>query len=87
MPSRVILSSNGKYYLTTGDIIKNIPCQIVRVRFIVYRRLIAPLKNFYLHVHVYGDVTTAGEGLQNLSLCSALRAFEQGGVFIVPHLL
>jgi hypothetical protein len=29
----------------------------------------------------------AGEGLQNLSLCSALRAFEQGGIFIVPHLL
>jgi hypothetical protein len=29
----------------------------------------------------------AGEGLQNLGLCSALRAFEQGGIFIVPHLL
>jgi hypothetical protein len=28
-----------------------------------------------------------GEGLQNLGLCSALRAFEQGGIFIVPHLL
>jgi hypothetical protein len=26
--------------------------------------------------HLYGDVTIAGEGLQNLSLCSALRAFE-----------
>jgi hypothetical protein len=38
-------------------------------------------------VHVYGDVTNAGEGLQNLGLCSALRAFEQGGIFIVPHLL
>jgi hypothetical protein len=25
--------------------------------------------------------------LQNLGLCSALRAFEQGGIFIVPHLL
>jgi hypothetical protein len=25
--------------------------------------------------------------LQNLGLCSALRAFEQGGVIIVPHLL
>jgi hypothetical protein len=35
----------------------------------------------------YGDVTIAGEGLQNLGLCSALRAFEQGGIFIVPHLL
>jgi hypothetical protein len=37
--------------------------------------------------HLYGDVTIAGEGLQNLGQCSALRAFEQGGIFIVPHLL
>jgi hypothetical protein len=44
----------------------------------------APLKIcFYL----YGGVTIAGEGLQNLGLCMALRAFEQGGIFIVPHLL
>jgi hypothetical protein len=33
------------------------------------------------------DFTIAGEGLQNLGLCSALRAFEEGGIFIVPHLL
>jgi hypothetical protein len=37
--------------------------------------------------HLYGDVTIAGEWLQNLSLCSALGAFEQEGIFIVPHLL
>jgi hypothetical protein len=37
--------------------------------------------------HLYGYVTIAGEGLQNLGLCSALRAIEQGGIFIVPHLL
>jgi hypothetical protein len=37
--------------------------------------------------HLYGDVTIAGEGLQNLGLCLALRKFEQGGIFIVPHLL
>jgi hypothetical protein len=37
--------------------------------------------------HSYGDVAIAGEGLQNLGLSSALRAFEQGGIFIVPHLL
>jgi hypothetical protein len=37
--------------------------------------------------HLYGDVTIACEGLQNLGLCSALRAFEQGGISIVPHLL
>jgi hypothetical protein len=35
---------------------------------------------------LYGDVTIAGEGLQNLGLCSALRAFVQGGIFIMPHL-
>jgi hypothetical protein len=38
-------------------------------------------------IYLYGDVIIAGEGLQNLGLCSALRAFEQGGIFIVPHLL
>jgi hypothetical protein len=37
--------------------------------------------------HLYGDVTIASEGLQNLGLFSALRAFDQGGIFIVPHLL
>jgi hypothetical protein len=37
--------------------------------------------------NLYEDVTIAGEGLQNLGVCSALRAFEQGGIFIVPHLL
>jgi hypothetical protein len=31
--------------------------------------------------------TTTSEGLQNLGLCSTLRAFEQGGIFIVPYLL
>jgi hypothetical protein len=28
-------------------------------------------------VHLYGDVTITGEGLQNLGLCSALRALER----------
>jgi hypothetical protein len=37
--------------------------------------------------HLYGDVTIAGEGLNNLGLCSELRAFEQGGIFIVRHIL
>jgi hypothetical protein len=37
--------------------------------------------------HLYGDVTIAGEGLQNLGLCSAPWAFEQGGIFIVPYQL
>jgi hypothetical protein len=35
---------------------------------------------------LYGDVIIAGEGLQNLGQCSAMRAFEHGGIFIVPHL-
>jgi hypothetical protein len=42
-----------------------------------------PAREFFTH----RDITIAGEGLQNLNLCSALTAFEQGGVFIVPHLL
>jgi hypothetical protein len=38
--------------------------------------------------HLYGDVTITGfKGLQNLGVCSALRAFEQGVIFIVPLLL
>jgi hypothetical protein len=32
-------------------------------------------------------ITIGGEWLQNLGLCSALMAFEQEGVVIVPHLL
>jgi hypothetical protein len=32
-------------------------------------------------------VTIAGDWAANLGLCSALGAFEQGGIFIVPHLL
>jgi hypothetical protein len=37
--------------------------------------------------HLYGDVTITGDGLQNLGRCLTLRAFEQGGIFIIPHLL
>jgi hypothetical protein len=43
-----------------------------------YLLFYVPLKNFSL--------TITGEG-PNLGLCSALRAFEVGGIFIVPHLL
>jgi hypothetical protein len=31
--------------------------------------------------HLHRDVTIAGEGLQNLGLCSSLRTFEQEGMF------
>jgi hypothetical protein len=37
--------------------------------------------------HLYGGVTITSEELQNLDLCSALRAFEQRRIFIVSHLL
>jgi hypothetical protein len=37
--------------------------------------------------HLYGEVTIASEGLQNFGLSSTLKAFEQEGIFIVPHLL
>jgi hypothetical protein len=37
--------------------------------------------------HLYRDFIFAGEGLQNLGLCAVLGAFEQGGIFIVLHLL
>jgi hypothetical protein len=32
--------------------------------------------------HLYGEVTITGEGIQNLGLCSALRAFEQEEIFM-----
>jgi hypothetical protein len=38
-------------------------------------------------VFTYMHVPIAGERLQYLGLCSALRAFEQGGIFIVSYLL
>jgi hypothetical protein len=57
------------------------------LRYTVKRLIIDGFTSRSRIFHLYGDVTIAGEGLQNLDLCSALRAFEQGGIFIVPHLL
>ena len=42
-----------------------------------------PLKLF----HLYGQVSISGERLQNQGLSSAVTSFEQGKIFIVPHLL
>ena len=42
-----------------------------------------PLKIF----HLYGAVIISGEWLQNRGLSSTVTAFEQEGIFIVPHLL
>jgi hypothetical protein len=48
--------------------------------------VLRPPQEFF--TYKYGDVTIAGEGLQNLGQCSALRAFEQGGVYrALPHVL
>jgi hypothetical protein len=46
--------------------------------------LYVPLMNLSL---INGNVTFAGEELQNFGLCLAPRAFEQRGIFIVSHLL
>ena len=48
-----------------------------------YLQFYVLLKNISL---IWRRHHNTGEGLQNLSLYSALRAFKQGGVFIVPHL-
>jgi hypothetical protein len=44
-------------------------------------RLLVPHSDDSSSVTLYGVIT--GEVLQNVGLCSALRAFEQGGIFIV----
>ena len=48
-----------------------------------YLRFYVPLKNISLIWRRHHCRWRAA----NLGLCSALRAFEQGGIFIVPHLL
>jgi hypothetical protein len=50
-----------------------------------YFRVLRPAQEYFSYMD--RDFTIADEGLQNLGLCSALRAFEQRGIFIVPHLL
>jgi hypothetical protein len=51
-------------------------------RLIIY--VLRPAQEFFTYMETS---LFAGEGLENLGLSSALRAFEQGGIFIVPHLL
>jgi hypothetical protein len=48
-----------------------------------YLRFYVPLKNISLIWRRHHCC----EGLQNLGLCSTLKAFEHGGIFFVPHLL
>jgi hypothetical protein len=42
------------------------------------------MSNFFSYLVA---VTIVGDRSANLGLCSALRAFEQGRIFIMPHLL
>jgi hypothetical protein len=74
-----MLVENKQLNCMTNGIISILPLSTSPI----YLRFYVPLKNF----HLYGDITITGEGLQKFGLCSALRAFEQGGIFIVPHLL
>jgi hypothetical protein len=46
--------------------------------------VLLPAQEFFTQME---NVTTAGKELQNVGLCSALRAFKQGEIFIVSHLL
>jgi hypothetical protein len=62
---------------------KRNPCSTVGFDWLIIYGFTSRLRIF----HLYGDVTIAGERLQNLGLCLALRAFVQGGIFIVPNLL
>jgi hypothetical protein len=41
----------------------------------------------YIISHFCGGIIIIFERLQNLGFCSALRAFELGEIFIVPHQL
>jgi hypothetical protein len=50
----------------------------------IYLRFYVPLKGYFTYIETS---PLPVKGCKNLSLCSALRAFEQGGIFIVPHLL
>ena len=48
------------------------------------------INHFTAHSRIfdsYLDVTIAGEGAANFGLYSALRVFEHGRIFIVPHML
>jgi hypothetical protein len=46
-----------------------------------------PAQEYYTYMYMETSPFNTSEGLQNLGLCSTLRAFEQGGIFFVPHLL
>jgi hypothetical protein len=82
--SNVYFSLSLKIHLT--DILKVLKSvnKYVCKRMIDYLLYFTSRARFF---HLYGDVIITDEGLQNSGLWSALRAFEQGGIFIVQHLL
>jgi hypothetical protein len=47
--------------------------------------VLRPAQEFFTSI----EMSPLPEGLQNLGIaqCSVLRAFEQGGIFIMPHML
>jgi hypothetical protein len=61
---------------------KHFPETIYRLWFCLLIHYFKPRQRIF---HLYGYVTSTGEGLQNLGLCSEIRAFEQGGIFIEPY--
>jgi hypothetical protein len=63
-------------------------CKTINNQSIKYIGLVWFVCFFVLQFFSYlAVVTITGDRAANFSLCSALRAFEQGGIFIVPHLL
>jgi hypothetical protein len=84
-----VFLTNWYRYLTDKQIVGDDleKCPNIHYRTFVFCLFIYCFTSRSRIFHLYWDVTIAGEGLQNLDLCSALRAFEQGGIFIVPYIL
>jgi hypothetical protein len=54
--------------------------------FVLFFFSMSPILRLYSGLY-WWDVIITGEVMQRLGLCSALRDFEQGDIFTVPHLL
>jgi hypothetical protein len=67
---------------------KNMVSRLFNISFYILQMYLfvcfKPHEQFFSYL---AAVTITGDRAANLGLCSALRAFEQGGIFIVPHLL
>jgi hypothetical protein len=60
-------------------------CLDGRPAYLTARMIIYGFTSRWWIFHLYEDVTIADGGLQNLGPCSAFRALEQWGIFIVSH--